>query len=37
MEIMRVPLSLGDRILEKIRIKNIEECSNPYINTKTDS
>ena len=37
MEIMRVPLSLGDRILEKIRIKNIEDYSNPYINTHFDS
>ena len=29
MEIMRVPLSLVDRILEKIRKKNIEDYSNP--------
>ena len=36
MEIMRVLLSLGDRFLDKIRI-NIEDCSNPYINTRTDS
>ena len=34
---MRVPLSLGDRILEKIHIKNIEDYSNPYINTRFDS
>ena len=37
MEIMRVPLSLGDGILEKIRIKNIEDYSNPYTNTHNDS
>ena len=37
MEIMRVRLSLGDRFLDKIRIKNIEDYSNPCINTHTDS
>ena len=36
MEIMRRRLSLGDRFLERIRIK-IEDSSNPYINTHTDS
>ena len=36
MEIMRVRLSLGDRFLDKIR-KNLEDYSNPYINTHTDS
>ena len=35
MEIMRVSLSLGDRFLDKIRIK-IEEYSNPNTNTHTD-
>ena len=36
MEIMRLRLSLGDRFLDKIRIKK-EDYSNPYLNTYTDS
>ena len=35
MEIMRVRLSLGDRLLDKIR-KKVEDYSNPYTNTHTD-
>ena len=35
MEIMRVRLSLSDRVLDKIRIY-IEEFSNTYTNTHTD-
>ena len=34
MEIMRVRLSLGDRLLDKIRKK--KDFSNPYTNTHTD-
>ena len=36
MEIMCVRLSLGDRFPDETRI-NIEDYSNPYINTHTDS
>ena len=36
MEIMRVRLSLGDRLLDKRRIKK-EDYSNPSTNTHTDS